>query len=130
MIKTRRSIMNRKTVTLTLAVEQQLADGARRLADLLAFCEGDGITVTAVQDDKNGVVLKDGKAVIHYTRQHVFYRELGVLCENARKSDAFASSLTASASSDMANSRRPLRLTIAIFLRKKRNSRTILYISF
>ncbi len=81
--------MKRKTVTLTLAVEQHLADNARKLADLLAFCEGDGITVTAVQDSKNGVVLKDGKAVIHYTKPHVFYRELGVLCENARKCVAF-----------------------------------------
>lgn len=81
---------NRALITLTLNVEEALAAPAARLADLLRFTLGEGgITVTAVKDDKNGVTLANGHAVIHYTAQHVFYRELCVLCEHARLADAF-----------------------------------------
>ncbi len=79
----------RKQLTFAFEVEEALRAPAMRLAGLLGFNKDKGITVTAVADGKNGVSLKDGKAVIHYAQKHVFFRELGVLCEHARKSDAF-----------------------------------------
>ncbi len=79
----------RPGVTLTLCVDADLAAPAARLESVLGFCQGDGIRVRAVQGERNGVTLKNGEAVIYYTKKNVFYRELGVLCEQARKRDAF-----------------------------------------
>ncbi len=79
----------RKQLAFTFAVDEELRAPAMQLAELLGFAEGEGITVTAVADGKNGVTLKDGNAVIHYAAKHVFFRELGVLCEHARRSAAF-----------------------------------------
>ncbi len=81
---------NKKTrLTLDLQLTPDLAAPVARLEKLLGFTQGKGICVSAVQGDRNGVTLKDGKAVIYYTKKNVFYRELGVLCEHARKKDAF-----------------------------------------
>ncbi len=60
-----------------------------RLKDLLRFAVGDGIRVRGVQGDRNGVSLENGEATVYYTAPHLFYRELGVLCEHARRSDRF-----------------------------------------
>ena len=68
--------MNRKNLTLSFFVEDELYVPTKRLQKVLGFTEGEGITVSAVQDTKNGVVLKDGKAEIHYTKKNMFYRGL------------------------------------------------------
>ena len=81
--------MNRKNLTLSFFVEDELYAPTKRLQKVLGFTEGEGITVSAVQDTKNGVVLKDGKAEIHYTKKNMFYRGLGLLVEHARGTDAF-----------------------------------------
>lgn len=72
---------------LRFEIEEKLLEGAMRIAPILGIEEGEGITLSAVESDKNGVVLKDGKAVIYYTRPSVFFRELCVLAENAHKGD-------------------------------------------
>ncbi len=79
----------RTCVPLTLCVDADLAAPIARLKDLLGFCEGEGIRVSAVEGERNGVTLKNGEAVIYYTKKNVFYRELGVLCEHARECDEF-----------------------------------------
>ena len=63
--------------------------GVSRLCDVLGYEIGEGITVNAIMGDKLGVSLKNGVATIFYPRKHLFFRELGVLVENARKSDEF-----------------------------------------
>lgn len=70
-------------------VDKDLLCGIERLKSLLGFEIGDGIEVFAEKADKNGVTLKDGKAVIYYTRKSVFFRELGLLTENAKKQNSF-----------------------------------------
>ena len=57
--------------------------GIERLKPLLGFETGDGIEVSAEKSETNGVTLKNGKAVIYYTRKSIFFRELGILVENA-----------------------------------------------
>ena len=65
-------------------------EGINRLANLLSFEIGDnGIYVTAEKSERPGVSLRDGKAVIYYAEKNHFFRELGVLLENSRKSDSF-----------------------------------------
>lgn len=79
----------RRHISLTLNTDDAFVQGAARLQELLGFSLGSGIAVSAVMGEKNGVSLKDGRAVIYYTRPHMFYRELGILIEHARKSDTF-----------------------------------------
>ena len=67
----------------TFNVEEQFAIGIKRLQSVLGFEIGDGITVTAEKGDRLGVTLKDGNAVIYYTKKHLFFRELGILCQHA-----------------------------------------------
>ena len=44
--------MNRKTVTLRFLVSEELYTPTKRLQKVLGFTEGEGITVSAVQDTK------------------------------------------------------------------------------
>ena len=81
--------MNKKILSLRFDVPTHLSAPLPRLQTLLGFIEGDGITVSAVQGERNGVSLHDGKATLYFTAPHFFYRELGVLIEHARISDSF-----------------------------------------
>ena len=67
----------------TFKTDEQFASGIKRLQDILGFEYGDGITVTAQKSDRLGVTLKGGQAVIYYTKKHLFFRELGILCQHA-----------------------------------------------
>lgn len=81
--------MSRKILKLNFNVDGELAVGIERLRDVLGYELGEGINVRAEEGDRIGISLKDGNAVIYYTKKHLFFRELGVLVENARRSDAF-----------------------------------------
>ena len=74
---------------LDLNVCDTLLVGAKRLSGILGYELGSGIKVRAVKSDRLGVSLKDGEATIFYKEKNHFFRELGVLVENARKSDSF-----------------------------------------
>ena len=63
--------------------------GIDRLASILGYERGDGISVTASQGERIGVSLKNGAATIYYRDKAQFFRGLGVLVENAKKSDKF-----------------------------------------
>ncbi len=76
-------------VVLSFEIADELMLGVNRLPSVLGFEIGDGIRVTAVKGDKIGVTLKDGAAVIYYTKKNLFFRELGVLVEHAKKESAF-----------------------------------------
>lgn len=75
--------------TFNFSVPSDLLVGINRLSPVLGFELGDGITVFCEYGDKNGVVLKDGKATIFCTKKNLFFRELGVLMENIKKNDEF-----------------------------------------
>ncbi len=81
--------MSSKILKLNFNVDKDLLIGVERLKDVLGYEIGEGITVKAEKGDKLGVSLENGNAIIYYTRKHLFFRELGVLVENARKSDKF-----------------------------------------
>ena len=74
---------------LKFDLSDELLVGVRRLLPLLQVSEGDGITVTAVCGERIGASLKDGKATIYYRDKAQLFRGLGILVENARKSDSF-----------------------------------------
>jgi len=74
-------------IRLDFNVSADFDIGIGRLAALLGFERGDGITVTAQKGERIGVSLKDGNAVIYYREKHHFWRGLGVLCENAAKGE-------------------------------------------
>lgn len=81
--------MSNKTLNLNFNVDKDLLVGVERLKKVIGYELGEGITVKAEMGDKLGVSLKNGNAVIYYTKKHLFFRELGVLVENARRSDEF-----------------------------------------
>ena len=70
-------------------IQADLLVGVERLRDTLGFEMGDGITVKAVKGDRIGVKLDGSVATLYYRQKHQFYRELGVLVEEAKKSDSF-----------------------------------------
>ena len=70
---------------LTFQVDPQLMPGIARLEKILPFTQGDGILVTAKESEYTGVSLENGVAVITYSRKHLFFRQLGILVENAWK---------------------------------------------
>ncbi|MBQ9779099.1 MAG: family 20 glycosylhydrolase [Clostridia bacterium] len=83
-------MQNKKTVALNFQLCAELAAPLARFERILGFTTSpNGITVTATKGEKNGVVLRDGKAEILYVQKHYVYRALGVLVEQARKSDRF-----------------------------------------
>ena len=70
-------------------VDSELFEGIKRLEKLLGFELGNGISVKAKKCDKNGVILKNSEATIFYTAKPVFFRELGILVENAKTQNEF-----------------------------------------
>ena len=75
----------RRTARLNLKVDGRLKLGAERLTELLGFeIDSEGFTVTAEESDRSGVVRRGRRATIYYSREHMFYRELGVLIEGLR----------------------------------------------
>jgi hypothetical protein len=74
---------------LNFNVDKSFDLGIDRLAGVLGFERGEGIEVSAVRGDRIGVSLKDGKAVVYYRDKVQFFRGLGVLIENAKKSAEF-----------------------------------------
>lgn len=75
---------------LNFNVDKSFDEGIRRLASHLSFeISENGITVIQKQSDRPGVSLKNGLATIYYTAKNQFFRELGVLVENARRSTEF-----------------------------------------
>ncbi len=73
----------KKPIVLNFQVAEDFLPGIRRLASVLGFTEGDGITVTAREAAVPGVTLRQGKAEIRYNRFHMFFRELGLLVQHA-----------------------------------------------
>jgi len=79
-----------KQLIFSFQVDETFLEGINRLQPILGFTRGEsGITVTARQADCPGVSVKDGKAEIRYTKKHMFFRELGVLCENIKTKTEF-----------------------------------------
>lgn len=74
---------------LKFDLTEELLVGARRLLPILDVTEGDGITVVAERGERIGVSLKGGKATVYYRDKAHFFRGLGLLAENAKRSDAF-----------------------------------------
>ncbi len=74
---------------LNFNVDPALDTGIDRLADLIGYERGDGITVTAVKGERIGVSLTDGKATVYYRDKVQFFRGLGLLVERAKSSSAF-----------------------------------------
>ena len=65
----------KKHVRLSFNVDEMFQTGIDRLKKVLEFRTGEGIEVTAVQGEKNGVTLAEGKAVIYYSKKHLFFRQ-------------------------------------------------------
>ena len=80
----------KKHVRLSFNVDEMFQTGIDRLKKVLEFRTGAGIEVTAVQGEKNGVTLAEGKAVIYYSKKHLFFRQLSVLVEHARHEAEFS----------------------------------------
>jgi len=76
-------------VKLRFDVDPIFREGIRRLAPILGFEEGDGITVTARAGELDGVGFGGSEAVIRYSKKHMFFRELGILVERLRTGEAF-----------------------------------------
>ena len=74
---------------LEFNVDPELLLGAKRILPLLGAEMGCGITVTAVKGDRIGVSLRNSAATIYYRDKVQFYRGIGVLLENAKKSSDF-----------------------------------------
>ena len=70
-------------------IDSSLTEGVARLSSLLGFEIGEGIEVTALEGARRGVSYKDGKATVYYDKKSYFFRALGLLIENAKKSDSF-----------------------------------------
>jgi len=78
-------VMKMKNIVFSFDVDPLLREGIERIKKMLGFSEGDGIAVTAVAGERTGVSLCEGRAIIYYTKKHLFFRELGVLVEQAAK---------------------------------------------
>ena len=74
---------------LNFKVDKDFEIGIKRLEKLLGYECGDGITVYAEQGDKIGVTLSDGVARIYYRDKVQFFRGIGILVENVKKSSQF-----------------------------------------
>ena len=70
-------------------VNCDLQKSIEKLAPVLGMELGEGINVSACQGEQIGVSLKSNEAVIYYKKKNQFFRGMGVLLENARKSSEF-----------------------------------------
>ncbi len=64
-------------------IDGDLMEGVERLAPVLGYEMGGGITVFAEKSDRTGLSLSGGKATVYYTEKHLFFRQLGILAEHA-----------------------------------------------
>ena len=75
---------------LNFKVCECLSEGIKRLEGILGYEISDGgIKVFAVEGEKIGVTLKNGEATVYYKSKVQFFRGIGVLIENAKKSSEF-----------------------------------------
>ena len=66
------------------------SEGLERLRKILDFeISDDGVELVSVQGEKVGASLKEGKATIYYNSKNQFFREFGVLLQNAKTKDEF-----------------------------------------
>ncbi|MBO5369855.1 MAG: family 20 glycosylhydrolase [Clostridia bacterium] len=71
-------------------VDKSFQKGIERLQKVIGYEIADsGIELTAVQGNRIGTSLKDGKGTVYYSKPNHFFRELGVFVQNASKSDSF-----------------------------------------
>lgn len=82
--------MKKAILHFTFDVDPALQEGIERLKPLLGYEIGGGISVTAREANTTGVTLRDGHAEITYTKKHLFFRELGLLVEHARRGADFS----------------------------------------
>lgn len=75
---------------LTFQVDKDFLVGIERLEKILGYEQGEGILVKAEKSERSGVVLKNGTAVIYYSQKHLFFRQLGILVQNAKEKTEFA----------------------------------------
>ncbi len=68
-------------------VDTQFDSGINRLSGILDFNIGSGIEVAAQKAAYSGVTVHNGSATVYYSEKHLFFRQLGILCENYDKSD-------------------------------------------
>ena len=74
---------------LNFKIDAELMLGVKRILPLISAEIGEGITVEAVKGDKIGVTLKNGNATVYYRDKAQFFRGVGLLVENAKKSSEF-----------------------------------------
>jgi hypothetical protein len=71
-------------------VNENFAAGIKRLSDVLGYEISDsGITVINAEGDKIGVTYKDKIATVYHKNKVQFFRGIGVLLENLKKSEEF-----------------------------------------
>ncbi len=68
-------------------VDKEFNEGIERLASVLGYESGSGITVTAKQGGRIGVSLKGSEAVIYYKNKAQFFRGIGMLVQHADEGD-------------------------------------------
>lgn len=79
---------NRLPLSLSFDLEPDLLAAVMRLQPILNFTVADdGIRVTAVQGQTDGVTRKDGEATLHYTRKSRLFRALSLLVEHADETE-------------------------------------------
>ena len=72
-------------------VDEKFKIGIERLKDLLGYeISNEGMPLCAVQGERIGAELKDGKGTIYYKATNHFFRELSVFVQSAAKSDEFS----------------------------------------
>lgn len=70
-------------------VDSSFENGISRLSNFLGFEIGSGINVKAESGDRIGVSFANGEATIYYKEKSHFFRELGLLIQNAKEKEAF-----------------------------------------
>lgn len=70
-------------------VDNSFENGISRLSKFLGFEIGSGIDVKAEHGERIGVSLSNGEATIYYKEKSHFFRELGLLIQNAKEKDSF-----------------------------------------
>ena len=77
------------TLKLKFSVPEDFLVGISRLSGIFGYEEGEDIEVFAHKGERLGVSLRDGVATVFYRTKPEFFRELGILCKNARESSQF-----------------------------------------
>ena len=66
---------------MVFQVDKELLPGILRLQKRLGFDMEGGLIVTAEQGDRLGFRVEGDRAVIYYTKKHLFFRQLGLLVQ-------------------------------------------------